>query len=280
MFIDIAMSRRLESVEEAGCVGFARAMGRLRPELGCAVEEIAGGHAAFAGVGSPLSHALSLGLQGPVSKEEIDRLEDFYFRRGSYVEVVVAPYADPSLMSELGKRGYRLTEWNNVYFRPLTQEAAAPSPPDPRLEIRNVLPGEGRMWAELVARCFATGPENLQAIVDLFSVIAEVPQAFALLATWEGRPAGGAGGMIVPEHTVAGFYGAGTLPEDRNRGIQTALLQHRLRMAAEAGCEYAVIVTLPGTASERNVVRAGFRLAYTKAAFQRALPPADGVCDR
>lgn len=269
MFIDIAMARKLESIEEAGCVGFAQTMGRLRPELGCAVEEIAGGHAAFAGIGSPVSHALSLGLQGPVSKQEVDRLEDFYFSRGAYVEVVVSPYADPTLMSELGKRPYRLTEWNNVYYRPVTREAA---PLDPRLVIRPVLPGEVSMWAELVGRCFASGPENLPMIVELFSVQAEVPDSFALLATWEGKPAGGAAGMFVRDHGVAGLYGAGTLPEFRNRGIQTALLHHRLGLAADAGCQYAVIVTMPGTASERNVVRAGFRLAYTKAAFQRALP--------
>lgn len=269
MFTDAALSRRLESVEEAGCVRFARTLGRLRPELGCAVEVIAGGHAAFTGVGSPLSHALSLGLEGPVSKEDIDRLEDFFFSRGSYVEVVVSPYADPTLMIELNKRDYRLTEWNNVYFRPAGSEA---SPSDLRLTIRNVPPGEERTWAELIARCFGTDPKNLEMLVDLFSVVAEVPDAFALFADWDGRPVGGAAGLIVRDCGVAGFYAAGTLPEFRNRGIQTALLQRRLRIAAEAGCEFAVVVTMPGTASERNVVRNGFRLAYTKAAFQRSVP--------
>lgn len=269
MFIDTAMTRKLESVEEAGCVGFAQTVGRLRPEVGCAVEEIAGGHAAFAGLGSPLSHALSLGLNGPVSAQDVDRLEEFYFSRGSCVEVVVAPYADSSLMAELGKRSYRLTEWNNVYYRPASRDDV---PSDPRLEIRTARPDEGRRWSELVARCFATGRENLQMLTELFSVTPEVPEAFALLALWEGDPVGGAAGMFVREHGVAGFYGAGTLPEFRNRGIQTALLHRRLGMAADAGCQYAVIVTMPGTASERNVVRAGFRLAYTKAAFQRGLP--------
>ncbi len=43
-------------------------------------------------------------------------------------------------------------------------------------------------------------------------------------------------------------------------------------IVADAGCEYAVVVTMPATASERNVVRARFRGAYTKAAFQRPLP--------
>ncbi len=39
MFIDVALSRRLEAIEEAGCVGFAQTLGRLQPGLGCAVEK-------------------------------------------------------------------------------------------------------------------------------------------------------------------------------------------------------------------------------------------------
>jgi hypothetical protein len=34
--------------------------------------------------------------------------------------------------------------------------------------------------------------------------------------------------------------------------------------AIEAGCEYAVVVTHGGSASQRNVERLGFRVAYSK----------------
>jgi len=68
---------------------------------------------------------------------------------------------------------------------------------------------------------------------------------------------------------IFALFGAGTLPEFRGRGIQTALLRTRLLAAAEAGCEYAVIVTQGGTTSERNCVRLGFRTAYSKATLIR-----------
>ena len=58
--------------------------------------------------------------------------------------------------------------------------------------------------------------------------------------------------------------GAGTNAEYRGRGLQTALLRVRLKAAAEAGCDYAVVVTQGGSASQRNCERLGFRVAYSK----------------
>ena len=63
---------------------------------------------------------------------------------------------------------------------------------------------------------------------------------------------------------VAEFGGASTRPAFRRRGVQTALLHARMDAAREAGCDLALVVTAPGEESQRNVERAGFRLAYTK----------------
>ena len=63
---------------------------------------------------------------------------------------------------------------------------------------------------------------------------------------------------------VAEFGGASTRPAFRQRGVQTALLHARMDAAREAGCDLALVVTAPGEDSQRNVERAGFRLAYTK----------------
>ena len=70
---------------------------------------------------------------------------------------------------------------------------------------------------------------------------------------------------------VASLGGASTLPAFRNRGAQTALLQARLAFAVESGCEVAMVTTLPGTTSQRNVERQGFRVVYTRAKLQRSL---------
>lgn len=57
---------------------------------------------------------------------------------------------------------------------------------------------------------------------------------------------------------VAVLGGASTSRAHRGKGAQSRLLQHRLRMAADAGCALAVATAVPGSASAANLIRAGF----------------------
>jgi len=54
--------------------------------------------------------------------------------------------------------------------------------------------------------------------------------------------------------------GASTLPAHRGRGAQSRLLQHRLRVAADAGCALAVATARPDSVSAANLRKAGFRI--------------------
>ncbi len=69
-----------------------------------------------------------------------------------------------------------------------------------------------------------------------------------------------AAGAMTLHHDVAVLGGASTLPAHRGRGAQAALLDCRLRRAAEAGCTLAVATARSGSASAANLRRAGFRL--------------------
>lgn len=59
---------------------------------------------------------------------------------------------------------------------------------------------------------------------------------------------------------VAVLGGASTLPARRGRGAQSALLQHRLGIAADAGVGSAVATATPDSVSARNLVAAGFAI--------------------
>jgi ribosomal protein S18 acetylase RimI-like enzyme len=75
--------------------------------------------------------------------------------------------------------------------------------------------------------------------------------------------AGGASLRI--QDGVAQLNGAATLPDHRRRGVQSALLRHRLADGARRGCDVAVVTTQPGSKSQQNVQRSGFSLLYTRA---------------
>ncbi|MGQ9489469.1 MAG: GNAT family N-acetyltransferase [Anaerolineae bacterium] len=87
------------------------------------------------------------------------------------------------------------------------------------------------------------------------------------LAWLDGQPAGAA--TLALHNGVASLFGTSTRLGFRNRGVQTALLVARLTDAVAAGCDLALIHTEPGSPSQRNVERLGFRLAYTGLLWER-----------
>ena len=68
---------------------------------------------------------------------------------------------------------------------------------------------------------------------------------------------------------MAILAGASTVPSARNRGAQRALLQARLRIAAERGCDLVMMGASPGSTSQKNAERQAFRIAYTRIKWQR-----------
>jgi GNAT superfamily N-acetyltransferase len=262
--IDAALSARLESAEWRPCLPFIDALQREKPELEAEYKQLAGGWMMYGGPQSPMSHIIGMGLNVAVSKEEMDEVEEFYRSRKSICEVVVSPYVDPSLMQHLKERGYGVTEWNSVLIRRLDPDEQFE--PD-ELEIRAVTPDEAMSWSEVVARGFADIAPGLAP--DFFVPFASIPNAICFVAYIDGKPVGGAGGATYPDTGIAPMYGASTLPEFRNRGVQSALHRARLGAAARAGCEFGVVSTMPGSVSQRNAERNGYRLAYTKVAMQR-----------
>src|SRR3954454_20063769 len=75
-FVDRELVRRLESSEAIPQVHFAAELKRLKPELNVACEQIAGSQVVFIAPGSPVGRCIGLGLTGPVTAEDLDRIEE------------------------------------------------------------------------------------------------------------------------------------------------------------------------------------------------------------
>jgi hypothetical protein len=266
MLSDLELARRLEETESFASEDFALRFAHRRPDLGVAVEPVAGGRAVFAGPGSPLSEAKAMGLHGPVTDTDLDRLEAFYFGRREPCRVFVCPMADPSLVEGLGRRGYRLSGFETFLAMPLDPDATEP-PPAPGIEVRLADPNEADLYASLVAPNFA-GPEGLTDVLsDMLASIFAIEHVSAFLAYVDGQPAGG--GAVLIHRGVALLAGAATLPAYRNRGAHAALHHARLALARRSGCDLAAQSAYPGSTSQRNAERRGLRVAYTRAILVR-----------
>jgi GNAT superfamily N-acetyltransferase len=268
-FVDRALARRLESAEEMPQVYYARLFQKLRPEIGAAEEEICGGHMVFAGLGSPIGRATGLGLDRSFTVQDLDRVEEFYRSRDAPSQVDLCPLHDPALWETFKERGYAVAELNQVLWRPLRRGDRLDSStfPDPPVgvEVRPGRPEEAEAFADIVARSFHESGDAPEGFGAMLAPLFQMPGAVTFVASINGEMAGVGAGLVIPEHNVVALFGAGTKLEFRGRGIQTAILAARLKLAAEAGCEYAVIVTQGGTTSQRNSERMGFRVACSKA---------------
>jgi GNAT superfamily N-acetyltransferase len=262
-FVDKALARRLESAEEIPQVDCARMLQRLRPEIGAAFEPFCGGHMIFAGLNSPIGHAAGLGFNGPVTAADLDYLEDFYRSHGAPAQLDLCPHTDSSVLELVTMRRYTLAELNNVLYCPLNAGMQAEIPPG--VEIRRGKPEEAALFSNIVARSFFENADPPDGFADMLAPLFANKESLTFLALADGTPVAAAAGRIIPEHLIFAFFGAGTLPPFRKRGIQTALLRTRLKAAAEMGCDYGVVITRGGTISERNCLRQGFRVAYSKA---------------
>jgi GNAT superfamily N-acetyltransferase len=263
-FVDLSFARRLEMAETMA-PDHVKGLQRFQPEA--TSEVIAGGTAVFGGGAYPANHIVGMGLYGPVTGADIDRVEEFYRSRGVPCEIVVSPLADRSLLELLAPRGYRITEFNSVLIRRLGKSELVK--PADGITIEPVTPATEPLWDRVIARGFA----EFGALPDnLFAAFASLRDGLCFLARVNGTPAGGATGAIMRDAGIAALFGTATLPEFRQRGVQTALINRRLWQAAQQGCEYAVVSTLPGSGSQRNMERRGFRVAYTKVVMVRTWP--------
>src|SRR6202045_3020858 len=152
-FVDKALARRFEAVEEMPQVFYARVLQKTRPELGAAEEEICGGHMAFAGVGSPIGRATGAGLDRPFTAEDIDRIEQFYREHKVPSQIDLCPFHDVAVFEMFKERGYATAELNNVLYRRLSAAEKFPAAL-PGCEIRRGLLKEADEAASIVERSF------------------------------------------------------------------------------------------------------------------------------
>jgi hypothetical protein len=268
-FADLVLARRLERAEAQSNIDFVEARALAFPDSRAQHLEIAGAHAMFDGVDSPLTQTFCLGMEQDVSKADLDRIEEFFRGLGAPVFHEVSPLADPTALALLTGSGYEPFEFTSVMYRPVAGEREASASTSGMVQARTIRADENELWAETSARGWSESPELSAFMLTFSRVSARKASGHAFLAELDGKPIA-AGGLTI-HGGVALFAGASTVPEGRRRGAQNALLQARLGFAAQRDCDVAMMCALPGSASQRNAERQGFRIAYTRIKWRKAV---------
>lgn len=231
--------------------------------LGAGFRRIGGGAAMrAAAIDMPaFNRLLGLGLEAPITGALLDEATDWYRSAGAArFFIPLSKMAErPAVVRLLESRGFHhYNNWAKLY-RPVRPA------PVVETELRIVTAGarQREAFAEVLLKSF----EWSEALRPLLANPLGRPGWKHYLA-YDGETPVAAAALYI-RGRMASMAFAGTLPEYRGRGAQSALIARRLQDAAEAGCRWALVETAQDkperpVSSFRNLRRLGFELAYLR----------------
>jgi len=221
--------------------------------------EIHGGAACFSGNDSFLSQVIGWGFATKPKqfKDEIESIESFYKSvNHQRVDIELCPFVGNDLVLFLSERGYGITELNNVSVLDLKMYKRVDVVDDGFI-IKEVHSEELAEWANRVAAGFGY-PEAEEQFTHYAR--AKGVSAFAVYSQDKII----AGATIAMHGDVCDLGVTSTIPAYRGRGLQKKLLYTRLNFARQHGMSLATVTTEPGSISDLNIQKSGFRCAYTR----------------
>jgi hypothetical protein len=262
--VDLALARRLERAEGSANAAFVEARREVHPHVGAAWIEVGGVYAMFDGAASPLTQTFGLGIFDRIRDAELDRIESFFGERNAPTFHEVSSFAPPDILNLLSARGYAPIDASTVLVLPTTRRSQGDDGP---VTVRAIGAEESALWIRVAAQGWRAESEALGAFIeDMGAVMVRARGVHAFVADLDGETI--AAGTLVISNGVALLAGASTIPAGRRRGAQRALLRARLECAAALGIDLAMLVAQPGSASQRNALRQGFRPVYLRSKWQ------------
>jgi ribosomal protein S18 acetylase RimI-like enzyme len=195
----------------------------------------------------------------PEDAEQVDQIAAFYRDRAVRGWVELAPSGRfHGLAAALTRVGAAQIGFHAM----LRGGAVADSAGDVQVERA----ADPELFADVILRGHGV-PEGVR-VRDRSSVArwAEIEGWRLYLARVDRKPAGAA--LLALDDDLGYLANASTLPDFRRRGVQTALIAARIADAAAAGCDVVSSQAEFGSVSQRNLERAGLRVAYTKAVWR------------
>ncbi|RKI15843.1 N-acetyltransferase [Corallococcus sp. AB030] len=249
---------------------FERKQATSAVALSTASAPLADGWMAFGGVGSYINKSCGYGFERAVTDAELDALVDFFASRGVEPKAELSPFAPQPLLKGLADRGFVLREFETVLYRPLQvgEDLSRLSRGAPAgLRVERVDPSDDaavHRFVEVAGSGFVPEGESMPAIfLEMGLKAARNPVSDSYVA-WLDGVAVGAGSCEVSDGLTS-LFGTSVLPAYRRLGVQQALIAARLARGLEKGSDLAAIMSSPGIPTERNAMRLGFLMAYSRA---------------
>lgn len=217
---------------------------------------LADGQVVLWGAGFYVNRAFGLGVDRPIDVDEFERLEARSAFVGVDAAIEMTPTTKPGLRLSAAARGYVRDGSVSAMRHRLNHVDELPI--DASLVIETAA-RQLAVWQHTSAEGWANGAGASRRASDAYAAAAAVVDGDGFVLArdaGDGRPVGCA--SVTVNDGVATLGAMTTLPDERRRGVQAALIHHRLRLARRLDCDIAVTTAAPGGVSERNLLRHGF----------------------
>lgn len=206
-----------------------------------------------------LNRVYALGIRSPLTIAQLEALvTDYADNDASRFMISWAPIAQPaSARGWFEERGFRRIR----SIARLTRRTADDVFAESHLSVVDATAADSKEFGALAARGNGLAPEYAEG----FNSTIGLPGWRHYFALDGQRPVSAAALYVDGDYAWAGL--AGTLPDDRRRGAQSALLARRIRDAHIAGAEWITCETTADSPdrpnqSLRNMKRLGFDVTY------------------
>ena len=256
--MNTATTVRVLRVWAQDAAALASTLARQDSSWGTETFPLAGGYVVLCGAGMYVNRALAVGLDGPLSSADWARLEARCAAVGVAPSLETSPATDPGVLRQIASRGYRADGSKSALLSELGTGMPLPDP-DPTFVIEPANEALLSVWQATSAAGWGHVTPTAVRVSDAFArAAAEVDgERFVVASDREtGQPVGCA--SLTVRDGVATLGAMSTMPAQRRRGVQSDLIAHRLRTAADLGCDLATSTAVPGADSERNLLRHGF----------------------
>lgn len=263
IFPDKSLATRLENSLAQDMKGYIVALQKLSHDY--TADDLAVGGGVAICMGSEfINTAVGLGLDQSVSPAELDKLEAFFHRYDVPSHIEICPFTDPEFIHLLNARAYHLKSFVTAYVYPLDSPLSTPPNLNPEIIVEPIPPDEKQIWIQTV---MDISPDDKERDTRLAQAVTIREHTTCFLAKLNDEPIGASALSI--RDGIGTFYFTATRNAYRNQGVQSAMIQARLKYAQAQGCEMAFATTIPGNNSMRNVMRAGFEVAYVRCMMQK-----------
>lgn len=242
-------------------VALAHALMTLAPVWGTEVHPIADGMLVLSGAGLYVNRVLAAGIDRPLTADEIAVVVERSTAIGVTPSVEVTPSTHPGTRDALTASGFVRRPDADVTALTIAPGATIAAPDD--VVVRPLRGTDLQRWMETSSRGWGHTTEAARRASDAFTAAAFVVDQDGMVLARDRADQRLLGAATVTVNgSIATLGGMSTVPEERGRGVQAAMLRHRLAFAVERGCTLAAATAVTGGASERNLVRHGFERRF------------------